>query len=140
MAGADYRIHRVMTDTLSIFSSAFSLANVSQDRRAALASVKPELASDFIRCIYREVKNNPHAEVMLLQLLARAEESGLSIGEWMSDSVLVYQWLARHNQTAKLADTLEYVSCALEGSALQVGHSVEWYLECHGFANATPIE
>lgn len=128
-----------MSDTLSIFTSAVSLVNFSAEQRAALASVKPELAAEFVRCVYREIKNNPHAEVTLKDLLTRAEQSGLSVGEWMSDSVLVYQWLARHNQTAKLADTLEYVSCALEGSALQMGHSIEWYLECHGFANAEPL-
>jgi hypothetical protein len=128
-----------MTDTLSIFTSAVSLVNFSTEQRAALASVKPELAAEFVRCVYREIKNNPRAEVILKDLLTRAGQSGLSVGEWMSDSVLVYQWLARHNQTAKLADTLEYVSCALEGSALQMGHSIEWYLECHGFANAEPI-
>jgi len=125
-----------MTETLVTFSSVFPLANVSEEHRSALAAVKPELAAEFARCIYREVKNNPHGEALLRALLQRADESGLSLSDWMSDAVAVYQWLARRNQTATLADTLEYISCALEGSALQMGHSLEWYLECHGFANA----
>jgi hypothetical protein len=128
-----------MTDTLSIFSSVFTLANVSERQRDALAAVNPSLASEFVRCVYREAKNNPHAENLLRHLITRAEESGLSVSEWLSDVVLVYQWLARHNQTANVVDTVEYVSCALEGSALQMGHSIEWYLESHGFANAIPL-
>ena len=125
-----------MTDTLATFASIFSLANVSDEQRAALSAVKPDLAAEFVRSIYREVKNNPRGDVLLGALLQRAGESGLSLSEWMSDAVVVYQWLAQRNQTASLADTLEYISCALEGSALQMGHSLQWYLECHGFANA----
>lgn len=125
-----------MADTLATFASIFSLTNVSDEQRAALAAVKPELATAFVRAIYREVKNNPHSETLLLTLLRRAEESGLPLTDWISDALVVYKWLEHRDQTASFSDTLEYISCALEGSALQMGHSLEWYLECHGFANA----
>ena len=127
-------------DSVSIFASTFPLATLSERQRDALAAVKPELAAEFTRHIYRESKNNPFAGDLLMTLLRRADESGLSVSDWISDAVVVYRWLERNKQTASLADTLEYISCALEGSALQVGHSVEWYLECHGFASAKPLE
>jgi len=127
-------------DSVSIFASTFPLALLSERQREALAAVKPEVAAEFTRYIYRESKNNPFAGDLLMTLLRRADESGLSVSDWISDAVVVYRWLERNKQTASLADTLEYISCALEGSALQVGHSVEWYLECHGFASAKPLE
>ncbi len=125
-----------MTETIATFASVFALVNLSERQRDALAAVKPELAAEFVRLIYREVKNNPHSTTLLIALLRRAEESGLPLSEWISDSIVVYQWLSRRGQTASLTDTVEYISCAFEGSALQMGHSLEWYLECHGFANA----
>ena len=127
-------------DSVSIFASTFPFAALSERQRDALAAVKPELAAEFTRHIYRESKNNPFAGDLLMTLLRRADESGLSVSDWISDAVVVYRWLERNKQSASLADTLEYISCALEGSALQMGHSVEWYLECHGFASARPLE
>jgi hypothetical protein len=123
-------------ETLNILATLFSLAHLSASDRDAWSKVSESDAQIFVRYAYRECKNSPVAASVLLELVKRAKSSDLSLAFWVSEIVSVYRWLEEQSLQAKLGDIIEYVSCACEGSSLQSGHNINWYLDNYGFAGA----
>lgn len=132
MAGTEPRV-------LENFSSLFSLAGFSSAELAALSTVSAEVAEAFVRVTYRDLKNNPLAPGLVQEVCARSLSSEFSLTEWFRQLVRMYSWLHERRSTAKFIDVLEYVGCAFEGSALQPGHNLEWYLTQYGFERSSPL-
>jgi hypothetical protein len=132
MAGAESRV-------LGTFSSIFSLAGFSSAELEALSSVPVDVAEAFVRATYRDLKNNPLAGGLLQGVCARSLSSEFSPAEWFRQLIRMYEWLHERHSTAKFGDVLEYVGCAFEGSALQPGHNLDWYLSQYGFERCTPV-
>lgn len=132
MAGSESRV-------LEIFQSLCPLAAVAVEHQEALNTVPREIAASFVRYSYRELKNNPRAPQLLSDICARSISSEYSIAEWMTQLVRAFAWLERQEKRAALSDIVEYVSCAFEGSDLQPGHNLDWYLDTFGFARCQPI-
>lgn len=128
-----------MDATLDRFSSLFSLASFSQAELDALSSVPLEVADAFVRVTYRDLKNNPFAVAALQELCARSLLSEFSLTEWLRQLVRMYSWLYERRSTAKFGDVLDYVGCAFEGSGLQPGHNLDWYLTNYGFERCAPL-
>lgn len=128
-----------MTGTPHDLSSLVSLHLLSEQHRSALASLPRDSEAAFIRSLYREWKNNPRAVSHLSELCSRALSCEFSLTEWVEQIVRMYTWLADRNSTAQFSDVLEYVSCAFEGSSLQPGHNLDWYLSHYGFERCSPL-
>jgi hypothetical protein len=128
-----------MNSTLESLSSVLSLAALSQKEIEALSAVPIEVADSFVRATYRDLKNNPLALGFIQELCARSTSSEFSLAEWLRQLVRMYSWLHEHESTAKFGDVLEYVGCAFEGSSLQPGHNLDWYLTNYGFERRTPL-
>ena len=115
------------------------LSALSEEHRAVVLTLPPERSAAIARALYREWKNNPAAPSHLSELCARAVVSEFSLEEWLEQVTRLYEWLRARESTANFSDVLEYVSCAFEGSALQPGHSLDWYLSSFGFARCLPL-
>ena len=124
---------------LEIFQSLCSLSAVSEAHQDALMTVPSDRATSFVRYAYPELKNNPRAPQLLSDICARSIASEYGIGEWITQLVRAFEWLERKQSRAALSDIVEYVSCAFEGSGLQPGHNLDWYLETYGFARCQTI-
>ena len=124
---------------LETFQTLCSLSSVSLDHQEALATVPAELAASFVRYTYPELKNNPRAPQLLAEICARSIASEFSIAEWVTQVVRAFEWLEKRKSRAALSDIVEYVSCAFEGSDLQPGHNLDWYLDTFGFARCSPL-
>lgn len=128
-----------MTDALGVFSTIVSTAGFSPEQRAALESVPLVIASDFVRFTYRELKNNPLAHKLIVDICGRSSASEFPLSEWLSQVVRMYSWLEERNSSAKFCDVLEYISCAFDGSSLQPGHNLDWYLAEYGFERCVKV-
>ena len=132
MASAEPRI-------LDVFGTLVPLSGVSKEASTALASVAPEVASSFVRFAYRDLKNNPLAHSVLVDICERSLRSEFPLSEWMVQINRVFSWLQEREAGAKLSDVVEYVSCAFEGDSVQPGTTVSWYLDNFGFARSHPL-
>lgn len=129
MAGAE-------SGVLEIFAASVSLSSFSEEARGALSKVKPELASEFVRLTYRDLKNNPSAAQYLEELCVRGARSEFSVSEWLLQVVNVYAWLSERERSARFSDVLEYISCAFEGGVGEPGEIVSSYLTEYGFSRS----
>jgi hypothetical protein len=132
MAGAESRV-------LEIFASLSSLGGLSHEELSVLSTVSPEVAEAFVRATFRDLKNNPLAPGLVQEVCARSISSEFSLTEWFRQVVRMYSWLHERRSTARFSDVLEYVSCAFEGSSLQPGHNLDWYLTHYGFERSAPL-
>lgn len=98
-----------------------------------LDTITTDDASALVRYLFRECKNSPEARFVLPALFKVVESSDRSLAKWVRELIEVFSWLEARNSSARFKDILEYVSCAYEGSASEVGHSIAWYLEQYGF-------
>jgi hypothetical protein len=120
-------------DTLDILSATFSLARLDLRQRSAFVEISPDLITSFARYAYKECRGTPVGSVALCDLFERVESSDLSLSEWVTQIVGVYQWLEQNNLYAALSDIVQYVSCACHGAESQSRYNVDWYLENFGF-------
>jgi hypothetical protein len=125
-----------VTQSLEVLSTLFSLAQLSSAHIRACSEIAVADVEALVRYAYRECKHSTQGSVVLGDIVRRAEQSGVSLSQWISEIVAVYRWLEVRQMRAPLREIIEYVSCAQEGSDLQVGHSIEWYLEHYGFESA----
>lgn len=137
MVGAESRVLNRMK-SLDILAAIFSIVRLNDAQRAACEKVQAAEAEALVRYAYRECKGSPLGAEGLYALVARAEGSDVPLSEWVAQIVAVYRWLEEQQRSAAFADVVEYVSCACEGSALQMGHEIQWYLQQYGFQNALP--
>ncbi len=122
-----------MKDSLEVLATVLPIASVDEGMRTTLSRIDPSTAADLVRHLYREFKNSPHGAAALKKLAKSVEFSTSTPQDFVSQLVEVYDWLHKQNFSAGFDDVLEYVNCALEGSSLQPGHSIQWYLEQYGF-------
>lgn len=127
---------QTLTEPLTVLASIFSIAKLTQEQLAALSLLDLNEAQQLVRFAYPECKSSPLGASALTELVARAKQSDLSIATWVSEILMVYRWLELKGRSAKFLDILEYIGCAFEGSSLQPGHSIEWYLENYGFSKS----
>jgi hypothetical protein len=125
-----------VTQSLEVLSTLFSLTQLSGVHLRAFSELAIVDVEALVRYAYRECKHSPQGSVVLGDIVRRAEQSGVSLSQWISEIVAVYRWLESSQLRAPIREIIEYVSCAQEGSDLQVGHSIEWYLEHYGFESA----
>ncbi len=123
----------MISGSLDIFATLFSVARLNDSQRGAYAAVRLDDAQALVRYAYRECKSSPIGAVVLQELAHRAEASDVPLSEWVSQLVAVYRWLEARQDEAAIRDIIDYVGCACEGSGLQAGHSIQWYLEQYGF-------
>jgi hypothetical protein len=116
-----------------------SLNALSERHRAAVSKLSPEISAAVARALYREWKNNPAASSHLSDVCSRALASEFSLEEWLEQVTRMYDWVRARGSTAQFSDVIEYVSCAFEGSALQPGHNLDWYLANFGFERCSPL-
>lgn len=128
-----------MKTSIDILASIFSLSNVGESERAALEGVPEDTIGAFGRSVYRELKNHPQADLWLQELVSYAARSEFSLTQWFDQIVCAYRWLEKQQRTARFFDVVEYVACAIEGSDLQPGHDLTWYLDQYGFEKAVEI-
>lgn len=126
----------MVTGALDTLATLFSLANLTESQRAAYGEVSEADAQALVRYAYRECKSSPAGTVALLELAQRAEVSDVPLSQWISQILSVYRWMEVRHVQAQFREIVDYVSCACEGSGLQAGHSIEWYLEQYGFERA----
>jgi hypothetical protein len=132
MVGSESRV-------LDILSTVVPQNALTPTAQRAFSTISEALATDFVRAVYRELKNNPTAGDTLFALVESAHVSDAPLASWISEIVTTSKWLEERGRRAKLADMIDYVSCAVEGSSLQQGHSVEWYLSNYGFERSEPL-
>jgi len=135
----DIEVGNTMSLALETFANVLPVQRLSDRHQEALSSVPPEVASAFVRALYREWKNNPFAATQLSELCTRGLSSEFPLSEWIEQVVRMYRWLSERHSTAEFSDVLEYVSCAFEGSSFQPGYNLDWYLTNYGFERATPL-
>ena len=128
-----------MTTPLFNLSHLVPIGPLSEECRSAVVSLQPETSAALARVLYREWKNNPAAPSLLSGLCNRALSSEFSLDEWCAQILRMYDWLKERGNTAQFCDIVEYVSCAFEGSCLQPGHNLDWYLETFGFERCSPL-
>lgn len=116
-----------------------SIHTLSQDHQAILNQLAPDDAARLARYLYPEFKNNPRGATCLARFAEQVGSSALSIGDWSSQIIAVCEWLDARGQRARFDDIIEYISCALEGSSLQMGHDIQWYLDQYGFTKSEPV-
>ena len=124
---------------LATFQSCVSLAGFSREHKNALGGVPLDIATSFIRHTYRDLKNDPRAPALISEVCSRSAASEFPLAEWLLQIIRVYEWLARQNRRANVTDVLEYITCAFEGSSLQPGHSLDWYLDQYGFERCSTL-
>jgi hypothetical protein len=129
-----------MKTNRDILESVFSLANLDENGVAALESVPSETVAGFVRSVYRELKNHPQADLWLQELVRYAGSSEFSLSHWLDQICCAYRWLEKQRRTARFFDVVEYVACAIEGSDLQPGHDLTWYLDHYGFEKAEELQ
>ncbi len=122
-------------DSLAVLFPGHAMDQASQD---VVARIESADAARLARYLYRELKNAPHASAALRGFVSRVQSSALTPQEWASQILSVYEWLEKRSLSARFEDVVEYISCAIEGSSLQPGHSMEWYLEQYGFEKSAP--
>ena len=122
-----------MTSALDIFAPVFAVTDLSQEERFAVEQIPADEATTFLRCVYRECKGSPYARNLLKDICVSARSSGATVSEYVRDIITVYAWLDTRHEQARSVDILEYVRCAREGSSLQMGHDIKWYLDTYGF-------
>jgi hypothetical protein len=125
-----------MQRNIEVLATIFSLAHLTGEQLQVCKGLAVVDVEALVRYAYRECKSSPHGAALLTDLIGRAEQSGVSLAQWVAEILLVYRWLEKNDKQASLSAIIEYVSCAQEGSDLQVGHSVEWYLDNYGFESA----
>jgi len=128
-----------MTTPLFDLSHLVPFGALSEESRSAVVSLPPGQSAGLARALYREWKNNPAAPSLLSGLCHRALASEFSLDEWCAQILRMYDWLQERGSTAHFCDVVEYVSCAFEGSCLQPGHNLDWYLETFGFDRCSPL-
>ncbi len=128
-----------MTSSRYDLSMLVSQSALSERHRVAVSGISPERSEAMARALYREWKNNPGAPAQLALLCDRAIASEFSLDEWCEQVARTYEWLRARENTALFADVVEYVSCAFEGSSLQPGHNLDWYLTTFGFERCLPL-
>lgn len=129
-----------MTSACEILEPFFSCAQLSVEEQRAIDSLSVGDASRLVRFLYRESKVSPDGRAWLSKFVDFARTSDCSVVEWIADVLAVYEWLEGRNAQARVADVLEYISCAREGSSSQPGHSIAWYLDSYGFAREVPTQ
>lgn len=132
MVGSESRI-------LDILAVLVPPSSLTSSARQVYATLPEALAADFVRAVYPELKNNPAAKDLLISLAESAHASDAPLAAWITEILATCRWLEERGRRARLADMVDYVSCAVEGSALQQGHSVEWYLSNYGFERSEPV-
>jgi hypothetical protein len=128
-----------MTTPLVNLSHLVPFGPLSAECRSAVVSLQPETSAALARVLYREWKNNPAAPSLLSELCNQALSSEFSLDEWCTQILRMYDWLKERGNTAHFCDVVQYVSCAFEGSCLQPGHNLDWYLETFGFDRCSPL-
>jgi hypothetical protein len=128
-----------MKPNVDILVSVFSLSNLGESERLALEAVSSDTVAAFVRHIYRELKNHPQADGWLQELVSYAARSEFPLSQWLDQIVCAYRWLESQQRTARFFDVVEYVACAIEGSDLQPGHDLTWYLDHYGFEKAVEL-
>jgi hypothetical protein len=118
---------------LDIIGAALPLSVLSSTEREAFERIDLNLVSEWIRFIYPEMKNNPHAGYHLREFLKRTSASEHAIADWLERVLVTYRWLQNKQSTAHFSDVIEYASCALQGNSHHDGRDVAWYLEQYGF-------
>lgn len=132
MVGSESRI-------LDILAAVVPPSSLTSKARQVYGTLPETLATDFVRAVYPELKNNPAAKDLLISLAESAHASDAPLAAWITEILTTCRWLQERGRRARLADMVDYVSCAVEGSALQQGHSVEWYLSNYGFERSEPV-
>ncbi len=127
-----------MKNTLEILATVFPIHLVDEATRTMLSRIEPDTAGHLVRHLYREYKNSPHSAAAVMKFAASVSFNAGTPQNFVSQILEVYGWLDQRKAVARFEDVVEYVNCALEGSSLQLGHSLEWYLEQHGFEKSTP--
>jgi hypothetical protein len=122
-----------LKDPVDIFAALIPVHALDQSCKDMLSCIDPVDAARLVRCVYREFKNDPHAPAALRGFISRVQTSASTPQEWVTQIICVYEWLEQRDLSARFDDVVEYISCAIEGSDLQPGHSIEWYLEQYGF-------
>lgn len=128
-----------MTTSLELLADIASIQALSQDQQFVLNQLAPSDAARLVRYLYPEFKNNPLSVDCLARFAEKIRNSALSVSDWSSQIIVVYEWLAAHKKRARFDDVVEYISCALEGSSLLMGHDIQWYLEQYGFTKSEGI-
>jgi len=128
-----------MNNPLHGLSALVPVHSLSEQHLCALRGLPEHVERALIRALYREWKNNPLAASHLSELCSRGLSSEFSLTQWAEQIVRMYDWLRQQDSTALFSDVLEYVSCAFEGSALQPGHNLDWYLTNYGFERSTRL-
>lgn len=123
----------VVTTALDILGSIFNLTRLSEEQLGVLNQLSISEARALVRAVYHEVKSDPGARYLISALVSKCELSAHPISHWVGEVLRVYSWIAARQESARLVDVLDYVGCALEGSSLQMGHDIRWYLEEYGF-------
>lgn len=139
MVSAEYRVlvGRIsVTESLHVLASLFSLTQLSEAHLRACAELALTDTQALVRYAYRECKHSPQGSAVLAELACRAEQSGVSLAQWITEILIVYSWLENRQKRAPVREIIEYIACAQEGSGFQIGHSIEWYLEHYGFESA----
>jgi hypothetical protein len=118
---------------VDILSTSFNTTQLSDKQLVLLNQLSASDAQELVRAVYYEVKSDPSARYLINTLASRCEFSTQSISEWVGEVLKVYGWIKNRGESAKFCDILDYVGCALEGSSLQMGHDILWYLSEYGF-------
>ena len=126
-----------MQDTLEVLATALPIHFADKETRDLFSRIEPAMAAQLVRYLYPEFKNSPHGRGAMEKFAASVSFSAGTPGNFVSQILQVYEWLENQNSSAHFEDIIEYVSCAVEGSSLQPGHNLQWYLEQHGFEKAT---
>ena len=126
-------------DSLDILETSFSLARLNTHQREAFSVISAELLTKLARYTYKECKGTQAGSSALADLFERAECSDLSLSEWISRIVEVYQWLGLKDLTASFEDVIQYVSCSWYGSDDSNVEGILWYLENFGFERAKAL-
>ena len=128
-----------MKASLDILSLIVPPLLLPERAQSALAALPEPLTQEFVRGVYRELKNNPASIDIVSTLCDRALTSEAPLASWIGAIVKTCRWLESERRAARLIDMIDYVSCAVEGSSLQNGHSGEWYLSNYGFERSVPL-
>jgi hypothetical protein len=128
-----------VTRPLDMLADIVSIQALSQDQQSVLNQLGPSDATRLVRYLYPEFKNNPLSAEYLARFAEKMRNSALSVSDWSGQIIAVYEWLAAYKKRARFNDVVEYISCALEGSSLQMGHDIQWYLDHYGFAKSEEV-
>jgi hypothetical protein len=124
---------------LDILSLSFNTTQLSDKQRGVLNQLSVSDAQELVRAVYSEVKSDPGVRYLINTLVSRCEFGAYSISEWVAEVLKVYSWIKDRGESAKFSDIIDYVGCALEGSSLQMGHDIRWYLSEYGFERVVRV-